>query len=1838
MKNFTRYCLYKVLLLLLLAPISEIQAQCTDGCEEISTLPCSEIVKALPYVLDFNGQEGGMQDQSGIGTGFSMVQWHSENRLPQDGSPSCSFVKGYEPSRLQINNGFLNMDAAKGIAYLDPPQSSNNNNQINTLGIGLQVQNTVFCVETQISNLQTGGRYAQTGLWYGLDEDNFVKLVVVNENTVELRIEEAGSSNTDLVKSISGLSLGGKDIQLRFKIDYTGFSPSIEGFYQEGQSNAVSLGSLNLPSSFSEGTFLGANNNVTYAGIFASYRNGSPYTISYDSFKVEALQTTGGFEGYKVNFSDAATSPGPGWIRDSGLPYGYKTEYEQSFGWVQENNPAQTLDISNKGRNRNFPSDNLHQATLMHMQLAGLHGIWEMALPNRSYRVTVSVGDGGGYTDSQYAIQVEGQTLFNSFTPTAREFREDTLTVEVQDGKLSIDALGGTNTKINYVLIEPVGDLERPEILSLNVDKGQSNVSQDVLITTQEINLPNGPINPTTVNDNTVFLRNNDDNSLVLAHVSLLDTNQRISLVPLSPLSAGVSYTFNVTEEVQDDQGGTFQSFSLPFTVENPAPPVDPNQIMINFQDANTSTPEGWQADNGRSFGTQNLSFAGNTLSYGWINALDRQNPKDMTAQASNQDANATDQALILATGINPTISTEPLNAGIWELELPDGQYDVEVTVGNVVQSNQSQSLKVEGQKFFENSLNSTSQNTLTLNKPVYVADGKLTVEAFAGTTTRLLSIKLRQLNVLPEFTWKYRFNFQKSTTQTPSGYIADNGLAYSEKTDLNGQALIYGWLEPIGQDPIAIEAEMRDRNKSPIESNTFAHMQNSALVHWAVNLPNGLYKVQVSAGDIYKDSEHQVNAEGTMVLRYNQQGLNQTGSQVAMGIVEVNDGRLELDPIGGLNTKINYVWIASIANASDNLAPKIELEYQGNELQANTYQSGLQVNVEAFDLGDAGLASVEYQINNAGWSAYRSPLFFEQPGNYTLNVRATDNNGNTAEISPVTFKVEVPQPGLGKLSLENMDHFPADNELTFSRVQIPWINHGPLYNSNHDKVNLRLHNLGLGSLQVDSFKISNNDYWIIEQIGGTAFDPNTQLPLQIAAGSSVDVLLKFVATDVPDARSERLKVLHEKLYIYSQDAERPITEVALHGLWQRNGEGNREPWMNEIIDAFGFKTNTGFTNYRHGSDSTAIGDEIMVKFFEKADPAKSVYVRQLASYQGCCESGTGFYYSDNDPYANKKETKILHSIGQDTQSLLPRLNKNGSDGNFGLPAEANIDPNGIFNVTIANDCSNSNLNYPTDWNPATPGYVGIRVWKLRNSAGQIVPNAYLMANDYLGKTSNWDYNDNLYVLTNVRPVDVPENYSELATGTGVEVHPDGKQSELLFDETNIGGQSSRTLYLRSLGQIYPEFNDPDIQIFGVEVTGANPDEFEISEPLDNLLSPGESTSLNIDFRPYRKGLKNATLLVHYNSANSPRRIPLYGTASSDCINATLIKRIKTATPNNAPMNIGSQSWESDLSYRANTSDFTSAQTNDQATEIGLTDQDALYRSFAVANAEDKALYYQIPLANGSYNIRLHFAERYYQEANERAFHVQIENIIAEVGLDVFAEVGFNNALAKDYEVSINDGVLNIDLLPIQSKPYLMGIEIYAFSNPNGLSLDLVNQQAATCGFENGSFEVSLSGTPLPALFKLGKYGTYQSNAVFADLAPGTYTVFAKEDGLEACELSRNITVANGCQFKATDESDETQKENLSAVKTEGNDSFISIYPNPFIEDIQINASDDLVSQKNIILKVYTLQEKLIFNTSGDLNSLAEALQKQAPQMKPGVYIFKFYTESDTYESKVVKQ
>ena len=263
-------------------------------CSPVSLLPCEEIAVSLPYLLTFEGEAGGLADAAGLGTGFTMVDNHSQPRLTQDGEPTYPEVNGYEPGRLQVANGNLAVEAGKGIFYVKRTGDNRTNTQINTLGAGLNGLTTPFEVETQLLNIRTGTGSAQAGIWFGIDEDNFVKLNVNNDGQVELRQEIEGVTLDDAIHKIqAAVATGGRDVRLRMAIDpatrvitaYYAFDGGAETQLTEGATS-----SLTLPADFFTGRTLSSEvPALSFAGVYSTYRNGSPFTAIYDYFRIREV-------------------------------------------------------------------------------------------------------------------------------------------------------------------------------------------------------------------------------------------------------------------------------------------------------------------------------------------------------------------------------------------------------------------------------------------------------------------------------------------------------------------------------------------------------------------------------------------------------------------------------------------------------------------------------------------------------------------------------------------------------------------------------------------------------------------------------------------------------------------------------------------------------------------------------------------------------------------------------------------------------------------------------------------------------------------------------------------------------------------------------------------------------------------------------------------------------------------------------------------------------------------------------------------------------------------------------------------------------------------------------------------------------------------------------------------------------------------------------------------------------------------------------------------------------------------------------------------------------------
>ncbi|WP_230843610.1 Kelch repeat-containing protein [Gloeobacter morelensis] len=163
-----------------------------------------------------------------------------------------------------------------------------------------------------------------------------------------------------------------------------------------------------------------------------------------------------------INFQPGSSSLPADYTKDTGAPY----SSERGYGWVREDSLSSAtptaIGIWPNTRDRKVKGLDPRLNTLMHMDYppggsdpdaVKVPVAWEYKLPNGSYSVQLTVGD-PSYFDSEHSINIEGVPALSQFAPTAAQpFKQVLVKAEVSDGKLTLDSIGGTNTKINTVEI-----------------------------------------------------------------------------------------------------------------------------------------------------------------------------------------------------------------------------------------------------------------------------------------------------------------------------------------------------------------------------------------------------------------------------------------------------------------------------------------------------------------------------------------------------------------------------------------------------------------------------------------------------------------------------------------------------------------------------------------------------------------------------------------------------------------------------------------------------------------------------------------------------------------------------------------------------------------------------------------------------------------------------------------------------------------------------------------------------------------------------------------------------------------------------------------------------------------------------------------------------------------------------------------------------------------------------------------------------------------------------------------------------------------------------------------
>lgn len=239
---------------------------------------------------------------------------------------------------------------------------------------------------------------------------------------------------------------------------------------------------------------------------------------------------------------------------------------------------------------------------------------------------------------------------------------------------------------------------------------------------------------------------------------------------------------------------------------------------------------------------------------------------------------------------------------------------------------------------------------------------------------------------------------------------------------------------------------------------------------------------------------------------------------------------------------------------------------------------------------------------------------------------------------------------------------------------------------------------------------------------------PGGETSLTIAPGEFYDLAVAFTEN------SGEKGVRSGTLMLSSNDAETPTQTVSLAGIYMVVPEAGAEISPQQLMNGFDLKI---YLPLPLSADPASLlaGSEVRSKLWTRVDSQKPVYVRQIASFHSCCKLQHTFEIPGpgGGSFANLKI---------DGQSILPR-----SSGGQG-PAEMTINPTEPFEIRIAE--------YTTDADDGL-GLLGIRFWPVRDRDNVLVEDTYLVIQDFVRngcgtKIANCDYNDNVYIVTNIAP------------------------------------------------------------------------------------------------------------------------------------------------------------------------------------------------------------------------------------------------------------------------------------------------------------------------------------------------------------------------------------------------------------------------------------------------------------------------------------------------------
>ncbi len=241
---------------------------------------------------------------------------------------------------------------------------------------------------------------------------------------------------------------------------------------------------------------------------------------------------------------------------------------------------------------------------------------------------------------------------------------------------------------------------------------------------------------------------------------------------------------------------------------------------------------------------------------------------------------------------------------------------------------------------------------------------------------------------------------------------------------------------------------------------------------------------------------------------------------------------------------------------------------------------------------------------------------------------------------------------------------------------------------------------------------------------------------------------------------------------------------------------------------------------------------------------------------------------------------------------------------------------------------------------------------------------------------------------------------------------------------------------------------DQAITVTDITISGYAGIALNNTSSLPAIIAPNQTMTFEVIFDSNFPGQKTGDIYIQHEGANDDLIIPINGGSGDEPL---ALYRVNAG----GGSLIGSKglNWEEDLSS-APSIYVNSSETNNTTTvietvtpnaSVPIDTPSALFESDRWDGSAAPEMQWNFPVSNGSYEVRLYFAENYSVAGSpgNRVFDVAIEDIIVLNDYDVFADAGaLFVGVMKNFVAEVSDGQLTIDFIHVVENPSIKGIEI----------------------------------------------------------------------------------------------------------------------------------------------------------------------------------------------------